>query len=261
MSKKIGLIGYGRIGSYLFLKTMEDSELEISFIYEIITEKTVGINDSILVKDSEDLSKKTVDLVVEAADFRAVKSFAPEVLKQNDMLILSATALADEKLSDKLKRICKENATKMYIPHGALLGMDGLQDARDIIDDISIETRKNPRNIDFSFTHKFKQEDITEGTILYDGPTRGACKLFPRNVNSHAVVAISGIGFDKTKSTLIADPNLCMAKHHVIAKGKNTVLEIKRSSMIKGVTGEYTLASVYGTMRRILSEKDVINIL
>lgn len=260
MKKKIGLIGYGMIGSYLLKRIERDSELEIAFVYDFDTEKTAVLRDSIVVKDPKNIGEKAVDLVVEAADFRAVRSFAHAVLKRNNMLILSVSALADTKFADELNKICETNGTKMYIPHGALLGMDGLQDARDSLDEVSIVTRKHPRNIDFSFTDKFKREDIIEETVLYDGPTRGACKLFPRNVNSHAVVAISGIGFDKTKSKLIADPKSSMAKHHVIAKSKNTVLEIKRSSTIKGVTGEYTLISVYGTMKRILSEKYVINI-
>lgn len=255
MKKRIGLIGYGRIGSYLFKKIERDNELEISFVYDTFAEKTKGLDDSLLVEDPKDISAKAVDLVIEAADFRAVRSFAPLVLRKNNMLILSVVALADEKLSDELKRISEENRTRIYIPHGALLGIDGLQDARGILEEVSIVTRKHPRNIDFSFTDKFKGEDIVDETVVYEGLTRGVCKMFPRNVNSHAVVAVSGIGFDKTKSKLIVDPKSSEAKHHVIAKGNNTVLEIVRSSAIKGVTGEYTLVSVYGTIKRILTER------
>lgn len=260
MKKKVGLIGYGRIGSYLFKKIKEDNELETDFIYEIAAEKTRGIDDSILLKDPKDISTKAVDLIVEAADYRAVRSLAPEVLKKNDMLILSVATFADEKLSSQLKRTCEEHGTRMYIPHGALLGMDGLQDAGDTLEEVSIVTRKPPRNIDFSLADKFKRKDIVEETVLYEGPTRGACKMFPRNVNAHAVVAISGIGFDRTKSRLIAVPGSSEAKHHIIAKGKNTVFEILRSSTIKGVTGEYTLVSVYGTIKRILTQRYGINI-
>lgn len=260
MKKKIGLIGFGRIGSALLKKTQEDNEMAIGFIYETVVDKTRGIDDAMLLKDPKEIRTKAVDLVVEAADFRAVGSVAPEVLRQNDMLILSAAALADKNLNDQLRKICEDNRTKIYIPHGALLGMDGLQDARDTLEEVSIVTRKHPKNIDFSFTDKFKQEDIVEETVLYDGPTSGACKIFPRNLNSHAVVAISGIGFDRTKSKLIADPRSSEAKHHIIAKCKDTVFEIEISSAIKGVTGEYTLVSVYGTIRRILIERHAINV-
>ncbi len=141
MKKRIGLIGYGRIGSYLLKKIREDDELDMDFIYEIDAEKTKRIEDSILLKDDRDLGAKNVDLVVEAEDFRAVRSFAHEVLKKNDMLILSVAALADEKLSDELRTICEESRMRMHIPHGALLGMDGLQDARVTLGEVSIVTR------------------------------------------------------------------------------------------------------------------------
>lgn len=260
MKKTIGLIGYGRIGAYLLERMKRDKELEIDYVHEISAEKTKNIDESLLLKNAKDLTKK-VDLVVEAADFRAVREFAPEVLKNNDMLILSASALADQKLSNELEKICEKSGKKIFIPHGALLGMDGLQDARDSLEEVSIVTTKHPKNIDFSFANKYKQQDITEETVLYEGSARGACIMFPRNVNSHAVVAISGIGFDRTRSKLIANPESSEAKHHVIARGSGTVLQIiASSSSIKGVTGDYTLASVYGTIERIVTKKVGINI-
>ncbi|MEM2905594.1 MAG: aspartate dehydrogenase domain-containing protein [Candidatus Bathyarchaeia archaeon] len=57
----------------------------------------------------------------------------------------------------------------------------------------------------------FNPSRITQATTIYDGPTRGAYPLFQRNVNTHATVALGGIGFDRTYSTLIVDPYLNIA--------------------------------------------------
>jgi aspartate dehydrogenase len=259
--KKIGLIGFGRIGSYLYDKISDNKDLAVDFVYETIKEKTAGLDSSIVVQDMEMVLNREADLVVEAADFRVVKDYAPHILKKTDLMVLSVTALADAKLESNLYSICKKNGTRIGIPHGALLGMDGIFDARESLTDVQVITTKNPRNIDFSFTDKYEADDIKEVTVLYDGPTRGICSMFPRNVNAHAVVALSGLGFDRTRSKLITDPHSDDALQHVIAEGGGTLLEIKRSSAIKGVTGEYTLVSLYGSIIRALSSPPGISVL
>ena len=258
--KKVGIIGYGRIGSYLHKKIESTPGLSVSFIYDIAEGKTAGLPSSMLAKNFESLAERSADLVVEAADFRAVGALAPQIVKRTDMLILSASALADETLATSLQSICEETGHKFHIPHGALLGMDGFQDARATFDEISITTIKAPRNLDFTFQDRWKLEDIKERVVLHDGSTRGVCKLFPRNVNAHAVLAISGLGFDQTRSVLIADPNATVASHHILAKGGGTTTEIMQSSPIKGVTGDFTLASVSGTIARVLLQKNGLNV-
>jgi len=259
--KKIGIIGFGRIGSYLYERIKQTSGLEIAFVYETIEEKTRGLDKSILINDFQNFRTKKADLIVEAADFRAVETLAHQVLEETDMLILSAVALADESVETKLKEICEEKRHKFYIPHGALLGMDGFQDARDAFDEVSITTVKPPKSLDFDFQKKWRMEEIKTKTVLYEGPTREIRKLFPRNVNSHAVLAISSLGFDKTHSILTADPDTTTASHHIVAKGGGATTEIIQASPIKGVTGEFTLASVYGTIKRILNQNSGLRII
>lgn len=252
--KKIGLLGFGRIGSYLFDSVANNEEIEVEFVYDPMVEKLQRLDRSIVLEDMDNFLEKEVDLIVEAADFRVVKEYAPLILEKADMMILSVTALADKKLEKNLLGIAMENGTRIYIPHGALLGMDGIFDAKEVLTDVQVITVKNPRNIDFSFTSDFEEDEIKDETVLYDGPTRNICSLFPRNVNAHAVVAMAGIGFDRTRSKLIANPNSDDAFQHVIAEGGGTRLEIRRSSAIKGVTGEYTLVSLYGSVVRALAK-------
>ncbi len=245
----------------MFSRIQELEELDVGFVFEPDDSKTASINRQLVLDDITEIFSRNVDLVLEAANFQVFEDYAEKVLETNDMLILSLTALADKDLADKLAGTCQNNQTRVYVPHGAVLGMDGLQDARNLLTDVEIVTRKNPTNIDFSFTDEFAKGNITKETVLYNGPTRGVCSLFPRNVNAHAVVALAGIGFDRTRSILIADPESDAAKHHIIAKGKATQLEIKRSSAIKGVTGEYTLASVFGSIRRAATSQYGFNIM
>ena len=259
--KKVGLIGFGRIGSSLYDKINATEDVRVSLVYEMVEELTKNLDSKIIAESPDDFFNQDLDLVIEAADFRAVSAIAPKVLEGIDMLILSASGLADEKVEQKLYQKTEKNKTKFYIPHGALLGMDGFQDARTAFDEITITTVKPPKNLDYRFQDKWNQDEITERTVLYDGTTREVCKMFPRNVNAHAVLAISSLGFDRTKSVLIADPESKLASHHIVAKGGDSITEIIQSSPIKGVTGEFTLLSVYGTILRILQDRKGLNII
>jgi len=60
---------------------------------------------------------------------------------------------------------------------------------------VTITMKKSPKNINFSDAKQWDPEKIDKVTVLYDGPTRGICPLYPKNVNSHATLALAGIGW------------------------------------------------------------------
>jgi aspartate dehydrogenase len=138
------------------------------------------------------------------------------------------------------------NGTRLYIPHGAILGLDGIYDGRSVIEEVTITTTKNPKNLGL--------KEPASG-VLYDGPTRGACDAFPRNVNVHAAVAVVGLGFDRTRSVVVADPNTTQMTHEIHVKGPGLEWNIRISSKPVGaVTGSYTPESAAMTVRRILAD-------
>jgi aspartate dehydrogenase len=250
---RIGVIGFGRIGRYLVERIDEDQRLSLDFVCDpeaATADVGAGVER---IEDPALLSDRDVDLVVEAAHADVVTDHGERLLETSDLLILSTTALSDAMLATRLGDACQSAGTRFYVPHGAVLGMDGLQDARPSLNSVSITTRKNPANIDFSHA-AMAQGDVDGETTLYDGPTRGICAEYPRNVNSHATVAVSGLGFDRTQSTLVADPSTDEAIHHIVAEGDGTTLEVSRTSSIEGVTGAYTLDSIWGTVGRIVDD-------
>tara|TARA_Y100000310_G_C20703935_1_gene832869 strand:- start:7290 stop:8018 length:729 start_codon:yes stop_codon:yes gene_type:complete len=200
---KIGLIGSGAIGSYLKEKISEDSSLELIGILDIDKTKTT-------VNSIDELLEKQPDLVVEAAGFEAVKENAEKVLSKTNFLIMSVSALAEKEVEEKINSLCKEHKTKFFVPIGAILGIDGISAAKNKLEEVSIETRKNPRG--------FGRDD-SEEIVLFDGNAREACKQFPKNVNVSATLSLNGIGFDKTKVKIISDPKAEANIHTITAKG------------------------------------------
>ena len=246
----VGLVGFGRIGRALYDRIESAPDFELA--YAFVRSPKEGLPASKQVTDPAALADRPVDLCVEAADLDAVAELGEPILEASDLMLLSGSALVDRDLESRLVDAAAANDTRVYLPHAALLGLDGLVDARDELDAVSIEATKAPDHLDFSYTDALSPDDVSGRTVLYEGPVRGLCERFPRNFNSHAAVALAGVGLDDTTSKLIADPDADSAHHVIGASGDGFDLEIVRDSAIKGVTGDYTLVSIWGSMRRVL---------
>jgi aspartate dehydrogenase len=259
--KKIGIIGFGQIGSSLYHHIQEDPDrlFEVAFIYEINPEAAGRIPANLRLNNFPDFERLSPDLVVEAAHPAAVRQFGSGVLRKTNLMIMSVSSLHDKELEDSLLDACRKNGTTLFIPHGATLGLDGLRDGLSIWEEVTITMRKNPVNISFDKAPHLKP-DSKKPVVIYDGATRGILPLFPKNVNSHATLAIATLGLDRTRSILISDPNISESIIEIAAKGSGTSIEISRRNPIKGVTGKLTLLSAFESIKNILKTKDLVKI-
>lgn len=250
-TRTIGLLGYGRIGTALheYIEATPAFELD----YALVRSPKDGLTADQQLTDPAALADRSVDLCVEAATHEVLADLGERVLQRDDLLVLSGSAFAQPGVERRLTDVATANDTAIYLPHAALLGIDGLVDARDALDTVTIEATKAPDHLDFSYTDDLSPDDVDGRTVLYDGPVRGLCERFPRNFNSHGAVAMASLGLDDTRSTLIADPAADSADHIITASGDGFDLEITRKSAIEGVTGDYTLISTWGSIRRILT--------
>ncbi|MBW1699300.1 MAG: hypothetical protein JRK26_21205 [Deltaproteobacteria bacterium] len=173
--KKIALVGCGTIGSYIAKSAAENKFADTAFVYDADPEKAKAIPGAHVLKDPAAVAECGADLVIEAATDKAVHAVAPQVLKKTDMLVFSITSLADDDFRASVQEICRNHKTRLYIPHGAILGLDGIFDGRSVLEEVTVRTTKNPKNLGL--------KEPASG-VLYDGPTRGACEVFPRNVNA-----------------------------------------------------------------------------
>jgi aspartate dehydrogenase len=259
--KKVGIIGFGQIGSSLYRHIQEDPDrlFEVVFIHDINPEAAGNIPENLRLTSFRDFERLSPDLVVEAAHPAAVRQFGPGVLEKTNLMIMSVSSLHDKELEDALLDVCRKNATTLYIPHGATLGLDGLRDGLSIWEEVTITMRKNPLNISFDSAPHLKP-DSEKRVVIYDGPTRGILPLFPKNVNSHATLALATMGLDLTRSILISDPDIHDSIIEISAKGGGTTIQISRRNPIKGVTGKLTLLSAFESIKNILKTGDIVKI-
>jgi aspartate dehydrogenase len=259
--KKIGIIGFGQIGSSLYRHIQEDPDrlFEVVFIHDSNPETVERIPANLRLGKFQEFERFSADLVVEAAHPAAVRQFGAGVLRKTNLMIMSVSSLHDKALEDSLVDTCRQNRTTLYIPHGATLGLDGLRDGLSIWEEVAITMRKNPVNISFDSAPHLKP-DSEKTVVIYDGPTRGILPLFPKNVNSHATLALATMGLDSTRSVLISDPSIQESIIEISVKGAGTTIQISRRNPIKGVTGKLTLLSAFESIKNILKTEEIVKI-
>lgn len=153
------------------------------------------------------------DLVVEAASQAALRDLAPRVMRQGKPLVaLSVGAFVDAGFLDEVARLARETGARMLVPSGALAGLDAVRAASEAgLDEVTLVTAKPPEG--------FGLKDLTEPRVLYEGSATEAVRLYPKNVNVAAALSLAGMGFERTRVRIVADPGLTTNTHTVHAKG------------------------------------------
>ena len=68
---------------------------------------------------------------------------------------------------------------------------------------------------------------MREPTVLFEGAAREGVPHFPANVNIAAVLSMAGIGFDRTRLKVVADPTIKHNTHQISVRGKTGNISIK----------------------------------
>ncbi|MGY5147299.1 MAG: aspartate dehydrogenase [Candidatus Nitrosopumilus sp. bin_7KS] len=228
--KRVGLLGCGAMGTQIAL-AIDSGKIPatLTHVYDDSKEKSKLlveklINKPEIVENSHLLSSNPVDIVVEAASQDAVRDASLSVLQnKKDLMIMSVGALLDESIYDILSDACKDFKKTIYLPSGAIAGLDGIKSIKDELESLSITTTKHPRSLKgakFFETSDIRLDEINSPTVIFQGVAKEAVSLFPANINVAALLSLSGIGSEKTKVKIIADPNTDKNTHHIEAEGK-----------------------------------------
>ncbi len=226
---RILIIGCGSIGSVL-AKTVHEIP-EVDHIYVTDQKKDFAVHlidslDKISFVDTSEIDRilTEVHLVVEAASQTAAKKYVPQLLKKGiDVMMMSVGAFSDEAFKNECFELAKNNHSRIYIPSGAVCGTDGIHAASSgVFDEIHLITTKGPKSLKGApgiIESGIDLDSLIEPTVVFDGKAKDAVDKFPKNINVAATISLLGIGFEKTKVTIICDPNTNKNSHILIAKG------------------------------------------
>jgi aspartate dehydrogenase len=172
------------------------------------------------------------DVVIEAASHEAVRAYAEPLLRAGiAVVVLSGGALHDDALRTRLEAAARASGALLYVPSGGIGGLDALKGACAAgVDEVRITVAKPARawkNIDYVESLGIDLDALTSARVLYEGPARGGVPLFPANVNIAAVLSMAGIGFDRTRLRVVADPAIDRNTHTIEIRGRTGTITVR----------------------------------
>ncbi len=259
---KIGIVGSGAIGGSLARVIVKDfSRLaDLVALYDIDLVKSDKLSKliskkSLTVKNLNQLIQKS-DLVIEAASAKISWDIARQALnKRRDVMIMSVGGLVD--YLNELRVLAVKNNRRVYIPSGAISGVDAVKAANiGKIKEVTLTTTKNPAAFKgVVYAEKIGLNYIKSDKVLFSGSAKEAVKYFPQNINVAAVLSLAGIGKARTKVKIIASPKVKNNIHEIKVVSDSGIIFTRTENVLhpdNPKTSFLAVLSAVATLRQIL---------
>jgi aspartate dehydrogenase len=218
------------------------------------------IGDGIPARKPEELAE-ICDVVVEALPPPPFRATAESAIDRGRIFMpLSVGRLLEN--WDLVAR-AKEKGARIVVPTGALLGLDAVRAAAEgEVRSIKMVTRKPPNGLEgapYLVEKNISLKNLDKPLKVFDGSAREGARGFPANVNVAAALSLAGIGPDRTRLEIWADPTLTRNTHHIEVDADTA----RFSMSIEGVpsenprTGRIVALSTIATLRGLVSELKV----
>ena len=197
------------------------------------------------------------DIIVECAPAAVLPAIAEPALRAGrTLVVLSCGALLDRM---DLVDLARAHGGRILIPTGALLGLDAVCAAAEgEIQSVRMVTRKPPGGLagaPYLVQHAISVEHLTEARRVFEGSAREAARGFPANVNVAAALSLAGIGPDRTRIEIWADPAVTRNVHRIEVEADSArfSLQIENVPSENPRTGRITALSAVALLRKLRS--------
>jgi aspartate dehydrogenase len=196
------------------------------------------------------------DIVVECAPAAVFAELATATIERGRCLMpLSVGALLNH---PALIERAKRTGARIVVPTGALIGLDTVRAmAEGTIHEVTLTTRKPPGGL-AGAPHLIENDidisDLRDPLCVLRGSARDAARGFPANVNVAAALALAGIGPERTRVEVWADPTIDRNIQSVTIRsdsGEATMTMHNIPSDENPRTGRIVANSVITTLRRM----------
>jgi aspartate dehydrogenase len=253
---RVGIVGCGAIGSEVARAASQMPGISRVVLYDIDPDATAVLKTLPRTKVARSAKAlvEAVDLVVEAANKGVVQTVVRDALAAGkSALLLTIGALADDALREDLVGLARKSRCKIYVPSGAVMGVDGVKAAAEAdLKSVTLVTTKPPAGVERNKTDRW--------TLLFSGPAREAVSRFPKNVNVAATLSLAGLGFDQTHVQVAIDPLATRNSHKVIIEGNfgRARIEVENlPSPTNPATSYLASLSAIALLRRIVSPIEI----
>jgi aspartate dehydrogenase len=194
------------------------------------------------------------DIVIECAPGNLLGPIvAPFLAKGKTAIILSAGALLEQ---DELVQLAKQNGGQIVVPTGALIGLDAVTAAaQGKLHSVRMITRKPVKGLlgaPYLVENNINIEAITQPIRIFEGTAREAAKGFPANLNVAVALSLAGLGPDRTRLEIWADPALTRNVHRIEVESDSArfSMSIENIPSENPRTGLITALSVVAYLRK-----------
>jgi aspartate dehydrogenase len=203
---KVGLIGCGAIAK-LIAKAIEQKLVvcEELILYDQDKTKAEALKSSLrfpvtITTSVEEMLELKPKVIVEAASQQAAHDYTKRIADKGvDLIVMSTGALLDLNLQN----------SKVHVPSGAIGGLDALSSAALAgIEEVVLTSRKNPRALEMN---------NKEVTVVYEGTAEEAARLYPREMNVAATLALT-VKPTKVRVQVVSDPKVQRNTHEFRVK-------------------------------------------
>jgi aspartate dehydrogenase len=264
--KRVCLVGYGAIAASVVQTLPRHAEGRAAIVGVLArpggeAAARARLGDVPIFARREDLLDARPDIVVECAGHAALAAHGEAVLAAGvDLIVVSSGALADDALARSLRGAA--STARVLIPAGAVGGIDALAAMRlGGLDSVRYRSIKPPlawrgtpaeRAIDL--------DRIAVPTVAYRGAARDAARLYPKNANVAATIALAGIGFERTEVEIVADPAARHNMHEIEAAGASGTLSLRLVNLPSPDNPKTSALTALSVVRALLNEASAVAI-
>jgi aspartate dehydrogenase len=204
--RTVGIIGCGAIGT-LIAEAVERRLVMCDelILYDYELEKAEKLRSSLhfpttVVLNLDEMLRLQPKVIVEAASQQAARDYVGRIVAEGvDLIVMSSGALLGLNVQ----------SSKVHVPSGAIGGLDALSSAALAgIDEIILTSRKNPKAFDMN---------NKEARIVYEGSAEEAARLFPREMNVAATLALT-VKPARVRVQVLSDPTVQRNTHEIQVK-------------------------------------------
>lgn len=221
-TQEVTLIGFGAIGASVFERMRSHPGVRITHV--VVSEKNQAMVQTQLGDAAQAVTAvpSTARLVLECAGHSAlVQHVLPALARGVECAVLSVGALSDAGLPEQLEAAAVAGGAQLHLLAGAIGGIDAIAAARQAgLDEVIYTGRKPPAGWRGSPAEAVVDlSSLQAPAVILDDTARKAAQLYPKNANVAATLSLAGLGLDRTRVRLIADPGVSENIHEFEVRG------------------------------------------
>ncbi|MBL0420638.1 aspartate dehydrogenase [Ramlibacter sp. AW1] len=227
--QRVTLIGFGAIGRSLLQRSAALEGLCVTHV--VVPEAHLAEARAAAPGSVQVCERVPADagLVLECAGHAAlVEHVVPALRRGVECAVLSVGAVSEPGMLEQLEAAAAEGDTQVHLLSGAIGGVDAIAAARLAgLEEVTYTGRKPPGSWRGTPAEQaFDLDSLREPTVILEASAREAARLYPKNANVAATIALSGLGLDNTRVRLLADPHVTENIHEIKVRGAFGEMEI-----------------------------------